>query len=62
MFVLSTVPNPNYRGQLNVARVRQMVTCPCGSTNVGKGYLTDFAGEVVGVRYSCRDCGAAESA
>lgn len=39
----------------------RVITCQCGSTSVAKRYTTDFTGEVDGVRYTCRDCGASET-
>lgn len=60
MFTFTFIPNPAAAASPRVVRTIQVATCRCGSSDVFKSYATDGSGDVDGVRFDCRVCGAME--
>lgn len=60
MFTLTAVPNPLYTEGSRVSRMRTVMTCVCGSSDVRKSYTT-YNGEVDGQIVTCNNCGTSET-
>lgn len=47
-----------FNNQHDAGAGQTIVGCHCGSENVSRRYVNDNTGEVIGIAYRCRKCGA----